>query len=107
MYEPPTLKAARLQLHAGLRKDAPAKPLDGPIRLTCTWEWEPSRKKDSGKWKLTRPDTDNLQKLLKDVMTECGYWHDDAQVVSEHVQKRWNSVPGLTIQVEQIDAVSQ
>ena len=30
---------------------------------------------------VTKPDTDNLQKLLKDCMTKCGFWKDDAQVV--------------------------
>ena len=32
-----------------------------------------------GEYRTTKPDTDNLQKLLKDCMTATGFWTDDAQ----------------------------
>ena len=57
------------------------------------WKF-PKRKADKfvgEKWKTTKPDTDNLQKGLKDCMTKCGFWEDDAQVVIEHVSKVWTS----------------
>lgn len=48
----------------------------------------------------TRPDTDNLQKLLKDVLTGLGFWKDDALVAVEHVDKRWADRPGIYIKIE-------
>ena len=49
---------------------------------------------------MTRPDTDNLQKLLKDCMTRTGFWRDDAQVCREDVTKRWSrEKPGIRIRV--------
>ena len=48
----------------------------------------------------TKPDTDNLQKLLKDVMTDLGFWKDDALVASEIVEKFWAERPGIFIYVE-------
>lgn len=53
-------------------------------------------------YKDTRPDTDNLQKLLKDCMTACGYWRDDAQVASEISEKFWATLPGIYIKVEEL-----
>lgn len=46
--------------------------------------------------------TDNLQKLLKDVMTDLGFWKDDALVVSEHVEKFWAKVPGIYVCMDEI-----
>ena len=42
----------------------------------------PKGKHSDGEYKATKPDTDNLQKMLKDVMTEVGFWKDDALVAS-------------------------
>ncbi len=47
-----------------------------------------------------KPDTDNLQKLLKDVMTAVGFWQDDAQVASEIVEKFWAEIPGIYIRAK-------
>lgn len=50
----------------------------------------------------TKPDTDNLQKLLKDCMTKLGYWQDDAQVASEIVEKFWADTVGIYIKIEEL-----
>lgn len=49
-----------------------------------------------------KPDTDNLQKLLKDCMTARGFWKDDAQVASEICEKFWAERPGIYICVEEL-----
>ena len=56
-----------------------------------------------GEYKATRPDTDNLQKMLKDCMTKCGFWKDDALVVSEITEKFWAKTPGIFIRIEDVD----
>ena len=49
---------------------------------------------------------DNLQKLLKDVMTECHFWMDDAQVASEIAEKFWvHTAPGIYVEVQTLEAV--
>jgi Holliday junction resolvase RusA-like endonuclease len=56
------------------------------------------------KLKDTMPDTDNLQKGLKDCMTKVGFWKDDAQVAVEHVSKWWTSgETGILITVEELE----
>ena len=103
-YEPAKLKAAGSKLMAYLGQHAPVIPLRGAIRLCVKWCFPVTGKHEDGEWKNTRPDTDNLQKLLKDCMTDLGYWKDDAQVASEIVEKFWAKVPGIYIAAEELEA---
>ena len=102
VYDPGPVKAARAKLRDALAGyGAPDEPLAGPVRLTVKWCFPRGNHKD-GAWKTTRPDTDNLQKLLKDCMTEVGFWKDDALVVSEITEKFWADIPGIWIRVEEL-----
>lgn len=90
VYEDSRLKYAREKLCAALAPHNPGKPMTGPLRLLTKWCFPPSptaKAPESPVYKTTKPDTDNLIKLLKDCMTSCGYWHDDAQVASEITEK--------------------
>ena len=50
-----------------------------------------------GEPKITKPDTDNMVKLLKDCLTKCSFWKDDAQVANETVVKVWTNSPGIVV----------
>lgn len=100
-YEPAELKAARAKLRDHLAKHRPAQPFAGGVRLVAKWCFPRGRHKD-GTYRITKPDTDNLQKLLKDVMTAVGFWRDDAQVASEIVEKFWAEIPGIYIRLEEL-----
>ncbi len=102
-YEPDRLKAARQQLTFQLKIHRPAVPITGPVRLLTKWCFPLcAGHKIDGEYKTTRPDTDNLQKLLKDVMTKVGFWQDDAQVASEIIEKFYARIPGIYIRVEKL-----
>lgn len=101
-YEPPRLAAARKKFEAHLWQHLPERPLCGPVRLMVKWCFPVTGKHTDGQWKDTRPDTDNLQKLLKDCMTKVGFWKDDAQVASEIIEKFWAACPGLYIMAEEL-----
>ena len=102
-YDTPRLKAARSLYESALRPHCPEQPLEGPLALTVRWHF-PSKTHREGEWRVTRPDTDNLQKLLKDCMTRVGFWKDDAQVCQETVVKCWTRAkPGLSIEVVKLD----
>lgn len=103
-YEPENVKAARSKLLAHLAQHRPAEPITGPVALTVYWEFPRGPHMD-GEWRCTKPDTDNLQKLLKDVMTHLRYWKDDAQVCMELVTKRWAEHPGIHIRIEEMRSV--
>ncbi len=102
-YEPSELKEARAKLMAYLGKYAPKKKMSGPIQLHVKWCFPITGRHRNGEYKITKPDTDNLQKLLKDVMTILHFWNDDAQVVLEIVEKFYAEVPGIWIHVEEIE----
>lgn len=101
-YDPPEVQAARSKLTDYLAGHRPDRPLEGGIRLLVKWCFPRGKHRD-GEYRITRPDTDNLQKLLKDCMTAAGFWKDDAQVASEICEKFWAEVPGLYICLEQIE----
>jgi Holliday junction resolvase RusA-like endonuclease len=101
-YNPPSVMLARAKLEAALAPHRPPAPLEGPLRLTTKWCWPTSGKHQNGEYKATRPDTDNLIKLLKDVMSDLGFWRNDAQVASEITEKFWADVPGIFVQVDNI-----
>lgn len=101
-YDPAPLKKAKALLIAHLGNHRPIVPLDGALELRTTWLFPVGKSHKSGEWRTTRPDTDNLQKMLKDCMTRCGYWKDDAQVVREIVEKQWAAAPGIHIEIKQL-----
>lgn len=100
LHDSPELKEARAKLRAGLAPHAPAIPLGGPVRLVVKWLFPAQGRHPDGAWKTSKPDTDNLDKALKDEMTRLHFWEDDAQVASEISEKFWANTPGIFIQVE-------
>lgn len=101
-YDPPAVKAARAKLEAHLSEHIPKQPYTVAVRLYTKWLFPATDKHHDGEYKYTRPDTDNLQKLLKDCMTNCGYWKDDALVASEVIEKFWAAHPGIYIKIEEL-----
>jgi Holliday junction resolvase RusA-like endonuclease len=101
-YEPAELKTARAKLQAHLSKHVPEKKYTSAVRLVTKWCFPITGKHRNGEYKCTKPDTDNLQKLLKDIMTDLGYWTDDALVASEITEKFWADKPGIYICIEEV-----
>lgn len=102
-YEPQPLKDARQKLMAHLAGHKPAEPYHCGVQLVVMWCFPRGRHRD-GEYRTTKPDTDNLQKLLKDCMTRVGFWDDDALVASETVGKFWAEVPGIFIKIEELNS---
>lgn len=97
-YEPAELKQARQFLLDSVARYKPEEPFAGPIRLLTKWIW-PKDIEGEWIWKTTKPDTDNLIKMLKDCMTRAGFWRDDALVVSEVTEKFYGRHPGIFVEV--------
>ncbi|MBO5573434.1 MAG: RusA family crossover junction endodeoxyribonuclease, partial [Clostridium sp.] len=107
-YDPAPVKEARKKLTGKLIFHRPDTPLTGPLALTTLWLFPKGKSHKNGEWRSTKPDTDNLQKLLKDCMTQCGFWKDDAQVVRETVEKRWSDDPaGIYIEIEKLEVAHE
>ena len=71
-YDSPRIKSAKALLAAHLKQHRLSKPNDSGVRLRVSWFFPKGRHKD-GEYRITKPDTDNLQKMLKDCMTLCGF----------------------------------
>lgn len=99
VYEPAELKAARAKLEAHLAQHIPKALARGAVRLVVKWCFPVTEGHEAGDYMTVKPDTDNLQKLLKDVMTKLKYWKDDAQVASEISEKFYAQFPGIFIQI--------
>ena len=103
-YDPAPVKNAKRQLMTYLRLYKPKTPFTGAIALTVRWLFPKGRSHKHREWRTSRPDTDNLQKMLKDCMTKCGFWKDDAQVVKETVEKIWSDEPvGIEIEITELE----
>lgn len=112
VYTPDTNKAWK----ASVRREVKAafkgrQPYVGPVKVTidaffdrpawldfagCATEAIPM---------IDKPDRDNLDKAILDVMTECGVWDDDCQVCQGPVRKWWapiGSQAGARIKVEEV-----
>lgn len=104
-YKKKNVAQAEAILRDALLPYVPAEPItDKPIALSVHWlfPYPKSAKKHKPGWtrlKITRPDTDNLNKLLKDVMTDMGFWKDDALICHEHITKRYSDEPGIVISI--------
>lgn len=101
-YEEANLKSARLKLEAYLAKHIPKEKYTTAVRLSVKWCFPIKGNHADGDYKTSKPDTDNLQKLLKDVMTHLGYWTDDALVCVEQCEKFWAEIPGIYINIREL-----
>ena len=99
-YKKADLKDAEQKYMAYAYQARPERPIEGAVYLIVSFRFSVTGKHYDCEPKITRPDTDNMVKLLKDCLTRCGYWLDDAQVALETVGKYWRSTPGISVVVQ-------
>lgn len=100
VYEDGALSAVRQKLSDVIGPYRPTVPYNVGVRLVTKWCFPCGKTHTDGEYRISKPDTDNLQKLLKDVMTQNRFWTDDALVASEIVEKFWARTPGIYIRIE-------
>lgn len=96
-YEPTELKQARANLTDHLAQYRPKQPMKGPVELVVKFCFPVVTGSYDGQPKTTKPDCDNLVKLLQDVLNSLDFYEDDRFVVSLVAQKFWATIPGLFI----------
>jgi Holliday junction resolvase RusA-like endonuclease len=96
------LKAARAKLRDHLGPHAPAEPFTGPVRVVSKWCWPcEGTSHVNGEYRISKPDADNLSKMLHDVMEKLGFFVNDSQVMPVP-EKFWADVPGIYVIVEEL-----
>ena len=95
--------AALLSMHV------PDVPFSVPVSLKVRWTF-PYRKSERKSVTRTgadiphtsRPDLDNLEKNLLDVLTRLNFWMDDSLVAEKATSKWWGPKPGIDIEIRPI-----
>lgn len=79
----------------------------GPVMMSVTFYYHTAKKKDHLKFKQTKPDLDNMVKLLQDVLDELGFFEvGDQQVAVLYLKKKWTKdEPWIAINIDQISEV--
>jgi len=82
--------------------------LQGPVELHVlaiyAWPQSMSAKKRAlpgAQWKASKPDADNITKMVKDALNTIA-WRDDAQVASSHTWKKLGDVPRVTVRIMEL-----
>lgn len=80
--------------------------LVGPLEVTMNfiypWPKSISAKKRASfdwRWKDTRPDTSNLQKLIEDALI-CVVYRDDAQIAISHTTKSYGEPAQIQVEIQ-------
>ena len=108
-YTPADVKEDQRSLASLIEQHRPDKPLVGPLRfaMTIIYPWRKSESKRVRALGLrpkgTKPDTDNLQKQVCDVLERMGFFENDAQIAQSNVAKFWGDAVGTRIAVNEID----
>lgn len=101
-------KKTQNELMTLLSQHVPDIPLGGPLGVEIHWAYpwrksEPKKNRTFGfRYCDTRPDVDNLCKMLFDCMTRLGFWNDDSQISVLCFKKVWSDEPCIKISVKQI-----
>lgn len=108
VYKTERQKSAKAEILWKLNQYRTQEMLNCPIELSVTWYFLAGKGHKHNEWRSTRPDTDNLEKLLKDCITEAGYWRDDALVVREIAEKIWvKNNPGILIKIKELPKIKE
>lgn len=103
IYTKTSVLSVKAKYKALLAPHRPETPLRGAVRLLVIWQFPVTGNHKPGDYKTSKPDTDNLIKLLKDVMTELGFWKDDAQVAWEFQQKMYADLTGVYFEIDELE----
>jgi len=101
-YLPPAARNAKAFWQAFFEKHAPSEPMSGPLSLIITFTFRCRKGGKPDGYKTTRPDLDNLLKLVQDAMTKCGYWQDDSQIVILSASKNFGGKPGVYVNIQRV-----
>ena len=101
-YRKDKVENARTELIYKMKRYAPSVPSKEAIRLNVLVCFDVKDHKLWGKYKTTRPDGDNYLKAIKDAMTDCGFWEDDAQVADERIVRTYAECGSIRVQIEDL-----
>lgn len=99
----PELLDVEADWEAHLARHAPDVPMDGAVSVTMTLLYGLPEGRGQFEPKTTKPDVDNVEKTVYDVMASLGFFTDDAHVATSLTTKAWGEPQGIYVKIEQIE----
>lgn len=88
-YKKQKVRDAEKEFAIRLMPHRPKKPIEGAVFLSIEWYYGTKDKKKQYTLKTTRPDLDNLNKILQDSLVKVGFMKDDSQIARLKATKAW------------------
>lgn len=111
-YTPPETRKAEADFATCAKQTRPRQAFAGAVRLRLLFvfpvpeSWPQRRRAEALAGRVphtTKPDADNLLKLVKDALNGI-FWQDDKQIVEVEMRKRYGPAPCTVVDVEEIAA---
>lgn len=94
---------AREKLKAHLAGHIPENPLNGPVEVIVRWFYPETERHPAGTWKTTKPDLDNMNKILGDLLQEMNFIGNDSAIIHLDLLKMFSDVPGVLIKINEME----
>ena len=102
----PELLDVEADWEAHLGRHVPEAPIDGAVSVKMTLLYGLPDGKEQFEPKTTKPDVDNVEKTVYDVMAKLGFFTNDAHVASSLTTKAWGEPQGIYVHIEQIEVTA-
>ena len=102
----PELLDVEADWEAHLGRHVPEAPIDGAMSVKMTLLYGLPDGKEQFEPKTTKPDVDNVEKTVYDVMAKLGFFTNDAHVASSLTTKAWGEPQGIYVRIEQIEVTA-
>lgn len=97
------LKSVEAKIEAHLAKHKPKRPLRGAVKSEIVICWQADAKNPQG-YKVTKPDNDNMEKVINDCMERLGFFEvGDQQIARNECTKCFDEHPGIFVRLEEIE----
>lgn len=92
---------------SGIAPYKPSEPIAGPLHVKLVFEFSflkstPKYKLKGRFYKTTRPDLDNMEKVILDTLVKEGFIVDDSFVVNKHSEKYHSDSPKISILIRKL-----
>ena len=115
VYNPKTAEGWKTLIAVAARPFTPTEPMAGPIQMDCTFIFQRPKahfvandrsrelKAKAPKWHISKPDVDNIWKVVMDCLKTLDFYHDDSQICQGRTEKRYTyysiEAPGVQIEI--------
>lgn len=97
-----TLHEVEAKLEAHIAPHRPEEPFHGACEISMCICYQADAKHPKG-FKITKPDNDNLEKTIFDVLERLGFFEiGDQQIAINHTTKCYDERPGIYVELREV-----